>query len=166
MWRVILALAVVYVAWTTWTTWTTWTATAHKRTGAVHLDEAHLASARDAMDAFEELYTKTFLYPEPNDDGHRYTLVRMARASDAVQGALFDAIQRSPNDMDVEDALRAMADSAKTDHVRKMNDVRDRIGSKLLYPKPIDDDHYRRWWVPATEDDVSAIRSSRYSSRY
>ena len=98
-----------------------------------------------STDAFEHAYRRSF----HNDGESRETLVKLTNKAAAVQNAYFDAIARLPNDIAAEESLRARARALESDHFEKMEECRQRVGAPLLYPRPIDDLHFRRWWTPA-----------------
>ena len=109
--------------------------------------------------AFENAYHHSFRY----DGESRETLLQLTDRAAAVQNAYFDAVARLPNDVAAEEALRARARALESDHFEKMEECRQRVGAPLLYPRPIDDLHYRQWWTPAnTSAHTSAISHSRF----
>lgn len=108
-------------------------------------DAPHTTPARtrlaDRLEAFDRAWNESFLHGNATR-GKVYELTDLA---DQCQTALQSVSAALPHDIERRAELSRIAEAIQDDHFHKMEDVRYRCGSPLLYPRPLDDLHYRRF---------------------
>ena len=88
----------------------------------------------------------------------RHQLRRLDDLAADTQTALKDAEDVLPHDMYKRQDIRDIATRVKNEQFVKMQDLRDRCGASLLFPRPIEDLHYRHLWKAANDhDDFTTI---------
>lgn len=83
----------------------------------------------------------------------RDTIRKLVGISSQTQDALHSVKAALPNDTSMHTAWKKMAEAVQVDHFKKLEDLRKRCGASLLYPGPLDDLHYRKWWRAANDHD-------------
>lgn len=104
----------------------------------------HAAEARRALADFDAAFQGTFSRgaAEAPAEAVRGLFARRARALTA----LGEIRLRLPNDLDLERALAAAAESCDRHMLERIEDARERTGAVLLHPGPVDDAWYGRWY--------------------
>ncbi len=134
-------------------------------------DAEHTAPARtrlgDCLRAFDTAWNESFLHGKAT----REMVYRLTDLADQCQSALQSVKAALPHDIEQHAELAKIAETIQHDHFNKLEELRYRCGSPLLYPRPIDDLHYRNYARAAhdpadplsTQDDgvpLSAVWSS------
>ena len=83
----------------------------------------------------------------------RLTVRRMYDLSDDVQDAMGSLLAALPCDTALRGGAKQLAERLRTEHWAKIEDLKARCGAPLLFPRSIEDQHYRKWWRAANDYD-------------
>lgn len=86
----------------------------------------------------------------------RETIRTLVGIAAQTQDALYTVKAALPSDTSLHTLWKTTAESIQMDHFTKLEDLRKRCGAPLLYPEPLDDVHYRKWWRAANYYDDDA----------
>lgn len=111
------------------------------------LAPSETAHARSVLHRFDSMWTQSFTYGFQT----RETVRRLYDISDDVQDALKAIEYALPNTTHLLDALDTTARHVREDHWKKIEDLKARCGAPLLFPKGLEDQHYRKWWRAAND---------------
>ena len=119
-------------------------------------DAVHTTSARtrlgDCLREFDTVWNESFLHGKAT----REMVYRLTDLADACQSALQSVKAALPHDIERHAELSRIAEAVQEDHFNKLEELRYRCGSPLLYPRPLDDLHYRRF-VRAAHDPADPL---------
>lgn len=104
------------------------------------------------LQAFDHEWNRSFTHGQATRD----TIHRLTDLADACQAALSSVRAALPQDEDRHAQLTRVAERIQEDHFAKLEELRQRCGAPLYYPRALDDLHYRRFYKAAVEDDGSA----------
>jgi hypothetical protein len=105
---------------------------------------------------FNRVWDASFTYGQETRD----TIRKLAGIAAQTQDALQCVKAALPSDTTLQAQWKQAADTIQSDHFAKLEDLRTRCGAPLLYPGPLDDMHYSKWWRAANYyDDVDGATS-------
>lgn len=121
-------------------------------------DAVHTSAARtrlgDCLREFDRAWNESFTHGQATKE----MVYRLTDLADQCQNALQSVKAALPHDIERRAELTRIAESIQEDHFNKLDELRYRCGSPLLYPRPLDDLHYRRFYRAAHDpaDPLSA----------
>lgn len=108
-------------------------------------DAVHTAPARtrlaNCLREFDRVWNESFTHGNATKD----MVYRLTDLADQCQNALHSVKAALPHDIEQHAEIARIADSMQEEHFKKLEELRYRCGSPLLYPRPLDDLHYRRF---------------------
>lgn len=122
-------------------------------------DAVHTTAARtrlgDCLREFDRAWNDSFTHGKAS----RETVFRLTDIADECQKALQSVRAALPHDVERHAELTRQAESIQEDHFNKLEELRYRCGSPLLYPRPLNDLHYRRYYRAAPDmNDPLAVQ--------
>lgn len=121
---------------------------------AVHVDPSiravapeQYATASAALQRFAASYQSSFALASCTKD----TVLDMSRAHSDALGALYDLRMRLPNDVVAETEVTRQIENVDRALRGFIADAQARAGTPMLFPGPIDDAFYKKWYRAAND---------------